>query len=95
MALGFSYLTILQKCFFINVLIITVLLFKWTHTFEQELTITVAPGEEECFFHTTEKGHVIEIDYQVRLKTGKRVCNFYNLLTTLSGFFIYSIHLNI
>jgi hypothetical protein len=45
--------------------LLLVLGLQYTKAKEQEMTVEVGPGKEECFFETVEKGFTLGVDYQV------------------------------
>ena len=53
---------------------------------EREITITVGPGKEECFFEEVVKGNTLTIEYQVMLVTASHedltVVSFYRRFLT-------------
>jgi hypothetical protein len=34
-------------------------------SFEKEMTISIDPGREECFYQPVKRGQIIDIEYQV------------------------------
>lgn len=45
--------------------LLLVLGLQYTQAKEQEMTVEIGPGKEECFFESVQKGYTLGIDYQV------------------------------
>jgi hypothetical protein len=57
-------------------------------SFEKEMTISIDPRREECFYQPVKRGQVIDIEYQV--STRVIICHFLLSIHTYNRPHIYS-----
>jgi hypothetical protein len=75
------------KCAFILYLVPIVVRIESVTSFEKEMTISIDPRREECFYQPVKRGQVIDIEYQV--SPCVIICQFpssfhmYNLLCSI------------